>query len=263
MKSLPFALVFLAAAACAQPSETFDVASVKLGDPLSPGTTFYFMPGAGVRIENASLKSLILSAYDLREYQLAGAAGWMDSERYTIIAKGTLPEGPADFRNMNDRQRKASSALVRARLRNLLAERFHLVVHKESKELPVYALVVAKGGVKMTANTAPDGSPNGIMIGRAMFKATRASMEAIVQSLSSVVGRPVRDETGLSGFYDVKLEWTPDAAPSTAAAAERPPETFGPTLFTALQEQLGLKLESKKGAVETVVIDRAERPTEN
>lgn len=246
----------------AQPVETFDVASIKLGDPLSPGTSFRLEPGAGLKVEGATLKALILYAYHLREFQLTGTAGWMNSDRYTILAKGEAAGGPATYQQMNDGQRKAAFALVRKRLQALLAERFQLAIHRETKDLPMYALVVAKGGVKMQPNTSPDGSPQSMTTGRAMFKAERASADQIGQALAGLTGRPVQDQTGLQGFYDLKMEWTPTTAAAPGAGDERPAET-GPSLFTALQEQLGLKLESKKGPVEILVIGRAEKPSEN
>jgi bla regulator protein blaR1 len=258
-----FAVLCLAAAAAAQPPDTFEVASIKLGDPLTNGTSFNFQNGAGIKIDGATLKSLIQFAYDLNDYQLVGASGWMTSDRYAILAKGVVTEGPAGYRDMNDQQRKFAGALIRTRLKKLLAERFQLAIHNETRELPIYALVLAKGGVKMQPNTSPDGSPQSMMTGRATFKATRASVDSIAKALGSITSRPVYDETGLKGYWDFKMEWTPEAAAAAPDAIERPVEAAGPTLFTALQEQMGLKLEARKGPVEIVVIDRAERPSEN
>lgn len=260
---LAFAVLCLAAAAAAQPPDTFEVASVKLGDPLTNGTSFNFQNGAGIKIDGATLKSLVQFAYELNDYQLVGATGWMNSERYSILAKGTLIDGPAGYRDMNDAQRKFAGALIRTRLKKLLAERFQLTIHNETRELPVYALVLAKGGVKMKPNMLPDGSPQSMMTNRARFNATRASLDSIAQALGSITSRPVHDETGLKGYWDFDMKWTPDAAAAAPDAVERPSEAAGPTLFTALQEQMGLKLESRKGPVEIVVIDRAERPSEN
>jgi bla regulator protein blaR1 len=259
--SVVFGLTAITAAA--QMSDTFEVASIKLGDPMNPGTSFRLRPGGSVEIDGASLKSLIEYAYDLRDFQLSGANGWMNSERYTILAKGTLAEGPVDYRSMNDAQRRAVGALIRKRMQKLLAERFQLVVHTETKQLPMYALVVAKGGHKLTPNPSPDGSPQSSSTGRAMFKAKRVSLEQIAQTLAGITGHPVRNETALEGYYDLDMKWTPDAAPAAPDAADVLPAQVGPTLFTALQEQLGLKLEAKRGPVETLVIDRAERPSEN
>jgi len=252
-----------ALAAFAQDPETFEVASIKLADPLANGTSYQYEPGASLKVDGATLKSLILFAYDLRDFQLTGATGWMNSDRYTIRAKG-VTANPAEYKNMNDAQRKASSALIHQRMKALLAERFQLIVHTEKKELPIYALVLAKGGSKLTPNNSPDGSPQSMMSNRASLKATRASLASIAQTLASITQRPVHDETALQGYYDLKLEWTPDAAPVGPESVERPPDVAsGPSLLTALQEQLGLKLEGRKGPVEILVIDRAEHPSEN
>jgi bla regulator protein blaR1 len=261
VKLLPTLL--LSVAAFAQGPDTFEVASIKPADPLANGMSINFQPGASVKIDGCTLQVLVQFAYDLRDFQVSGASGWMTSDRYAILAKGVLAEGPADYRQMNDAQRKAAGALIRKRLQALLAERFKLVLHKETRELPVYALVLAKGGSKLTPNPSPDGSPQSMRMNRGAFEAKRASPDGIAQGLSDIVRRPVHDETGLQGFYDFKMEWTPDAAPAAPGAAEKPPELSGPTIFTALQEQLGLKLESRKGPVEVVVIDSAAHPSEN
>jgi bla regulator protein blaR1 len=267
MSSLPaflFCFTMAASAVVAQSPNTFEVASIRLGDPLQSGTSFELKPAGGIKIQGASLKSLLLFAYDLREFQLSGAKGWMASERYTILAKGVMIDGPADYRHMNDQQQKAMAALIRKRLQMLLADRFQLAVHSQTKELPIYALVAAKNGPKMEPNLSPDGSVQSMSTGLTMLKAKRASTEEIASALASIVGRPVIDQTGLKGFYDLKVEWTPDAAASAPGVLEeKPAANSGPTLFTALQEQIGLKLESRKGPVETLVVDRAERPSDN
>jgi uncharacterized protein (TIGR03435 family) len=264
MRTLLLPLVLVAAPLAAQVSDTFEVASIKVSDPLANGTYFRYQPGGGIEISGATLKSLLLFTYDLRDFQLTGAAGWMNSERYTIVGKGVAGPGPATYRDMNDQQRKALGELVRKRMKALLAERFQLAVHTETKELPMYGLVVAKGGHKMTPNTGPDGSPQSSLQNRGAYEAQRASLDSIAQGLASITGRPVKNETGLSGYYDFKVKWTPDAGASAPPGGEeRPPEAAGPTIFTALQEQLGLKLESRKGPVEILVVDRAERPSDN
>jgi bla regulator protein BlaR1 len=255
--------VGLATPAFAQPPETFEVASINLGDPLQSGTSYRTEPGGSLKVEGATLKSLILFAYDLREFQLQGATGWMTADRYTILAKGEMPGGPQTYQQMNDAQRKAAAALIRKRLQALLAERFQLATHRETKDLPLYAVVVAKDGVKMQPNTSPDGSPQSMTTGRGIFKAERASPDQIAQALAGLTRRPVQDHTGLQGFYNLKMEWTPEAAAAAPGSDERPVETSGPSLFTALQEQLGLKLESRKGPIEILIIDRAERPSAN
>jgi uncharacterized protein (TIGR03435 family) len=264
MKALLSSLLIGAAAAVfAQPPEVFEVASIKPADAAINHTSFSYQPGGGIRIEGATLRQLVEHAYNLREYQLSGAAGWMTSERYTILAKGSMTEGPVEYIKMNDRQRMALAGLVRKRMQRLLAERFQLVAHHETRQLPGYALVVAKGGNKLRPNLSPDGSPQSSSRGRAMYKAVRTSTEFIAQGLAEITGRPVHDETGLEGFFDFEMKWTPDAPPAAPDAAAPKPAEVGPTLFTALQEQLGLKLEAKKAPVEILVIDRADRPSEN
>ena len=257
----------MAAGVAAQSPETFEVAAIKPDDPMNPGTSYRFEPGGSIRIDGATLQNLVQFAYDLRDFQLTGAKGWMTTEKFAIHAKGTIAEGPADFRNMNDQQRRDVGILIRKRMQALLAERFQLAVHRETKEMPVYALVVAKGGSKLKPNESPDGSNQSMTANRTMLKATRATVERIANALAGMTGRPVRDETGLKGYYDFELKWTQDVGPPGPGAGgseERPAaEATGPTLFTAVQEQLGLKLESRKGPVEIVAIDRAERPSEN
>jgi uncharacterized protein (TIGR03435 family) len=256
--------LLVAVLAGAQTTDGFEVASIKLTEAADGNTSFAYLPGGSLRIQGADLRSLIQYAYDLRDFQLAGASGWMTSEHYTILAKGEFAEGPSEYMKMNDQQRKAMFVLVRKRLQRLLAERFQLETHRETRQLPMYGLVVAKGGHKLTPNLSPDGSPQSMTRGQAMYKAKRASLESIAQGLAEITRHPVHNETGLQGFYDFEMKWTPDAAAAAPDSAEpRPAETAGPTLFTALQEQLGLKLESKKGPVEILVIDRAGRPSGN
>jgi uncharacterized protein (TIGR03435 family) len=256
-------LIGAAAAAFAQPAGTFEVASIKPTDEAINHTLFSYQPGGGIRIEGATLRHLVQYAYNLREYQLSGATGWMTSERYTILAKGVMTEGPVEYTKMNDQQRMALAALVRQRMQRLLAERFQLTAHNETRQLPGYALVVTKGGHKLRPNLSPDGSPQSTSRGLAIYKGVRVSSEFIAQGLSEVTRRPVRDETGLEGRFDFELKWTPDPAPTAPDSADAKPAEVGPTLFTALQEQLGLKLEAKRGPVEILVIDRADRPSEN
>ena len=159
---------------------------------------------------------------------------------------------------------------ARERLRSILAERFRLRIHRDTKEAPVYALVIAKNGPKLKESHEGfgiNGMP-GQLIG------AKAGMALLARVLSGILRRPVVDHTGLDATYAFKLEWTPDFGSSLdkpgAAAVEKAeavgaslPDSEGPSIFSALQEQLGLRLESQKGPVETIVIDRAEKPSEN
>jgi uncharacterized protein (TIGR03435 family) len=163
---------------------------------------------------------------------------------------------------------------MRERLRALLAERFQLTLHRETKEQSVYALVVAKGGPKLQQGQAKEATgPRGPMMrmGRGELSGQGVELEMLTRTLSSQLGRTVIDRTGLKGNFDFKLTWTPDPGQSAGppgglpagADAPPPPDPNGPSVFTALQEQLGLRLESQKGPVEMLVIDRVEKPSEN
>jgi uncharacterized protein (TIGR03435 family) len=148
-----------------------------------------------------------------------------------------------------------------------LAERFGLTVHTETKDMPVYALAIGKNGDRLEAS--PEGSKGPmISIGRGTMKVAKANMAMVAQQLSSQLGRIVIDETGLKGDFDFKLEFAPEqnGAMKPVEAPEKPeiaPDSDRPSLFTAVQEQLGLRLESKRGPVQILVIDKVEKATEN
>jgi len=172
---------------------------------------------------------------------------------------------------MSDGQRKTYEEQMRERVRSMLADRFQLMVHRETKESAVYALVVAKGGTKLKENTDPSGRPGIMGRRRGEFTGTAAPMQLLTQMLSNQLGRPVIDKTGLTGKYDFQLQWTPDPGQNPGppgvlppgVAAPPPPDPNGPDVFTAIQEQLGLRLESQKGPVDMIVVDRVEKPSEN
>jgi len=199
---------------------------------------------------------LMEQAYGIRDFQIVGGPSWLGSDRYDITAK---PEGAA------------TSDQVKVMMQALLKDRFQLQFHRETKELPTYALVVAKGGPKVHASEEVSGSdkPKGMrrqMMGRGQFTLEGAPMSAFAEQLARVLGRSVIDKTGLTGNYDVKLEYTPDDTGMMKGPREdapAPADASGISIFTALQDQLGLKLESTKGPVEILVIDRAEKPSEN
>ncbi len=239
----------------AQPSPdspTFEVASIKRADPSARGVNIQFTPGGGVRMLNVNLRQAITMAYDLQRFQLSGGPGWIDSDRFDIVAKAPANAG-------NDQ------AEVRKRLQALLAERFQLQVHRESKETLVFALVVAKNGPKVKASTE---GQEGINMRPGRMESGQTEIEILARVLSGIVGRLVIDRTGLKGTYAFKLEWTPEQGgpvpPEKAEAAGAiPSDGSAPSIFNALQEQLGLKLESQKASVASFVVARAEKPTEN
>jgi len=253
---------------------TFEVASIKPSGTDDHRFMIQIQPGGGLRTSGTTLKMLLTQAYDVRDFQVSGGPGWINTERYDITAKSehsaeaqTLPDDP---RKMTDEQRKTVGDQMRERLRALLADRFQLTIHRETRDQSVYALVVAKGGPKLKESETKEGTgPRGMMrMGRAQLSGQGVQLEMLTRTLSSQLGRPVIDRTGLKGNFDFKLEWTPDpgqpaAMPANGPDAPPPPDPNGPSIFTAVQEQLGLRLESQKGPVEMLVIDKVEKPSEN
>ena len=226
----------------------FEAASVKPSQDVDGGRSIRPSPGGGLIAWNATLKSLILVAYNIRDFQLSGGPGWLDSAGYDIVAKPS-----ADAR-----------ANARLRLQALLTDRFKLQFHREMKELPVFALIVAKNGLKLQeARRDPQDGDGNFRAGRGRLTGQMVPMSDLAGMLSGFVGRTVQDRTGVKGLFDLKLDWTPDETQSTAPAGEATPDASGPSIFTALQEQLGLKLEASKGPVEILVIDHAEKAMEN
>jgi uncharacterized protein (TIGR03435 family) len=248
-------------------STVFDVVSVKPSDPSTRGMQIGISPGGRFTATNATVKALIQQAYDVREFQISGGPGWIGTERYDIVAKAddsSISED--DLRKMNEEQRKVFQDKLRQRLRTLLADRFQLKARKETKELPIYALVVAKNGPRIQL-AKDDGSLNGGIranrseAGKTEIIVTKAPLTMLVQVLSNMVGRTVLDKTDLQGNFDFKLTFAPDLVQQTAGAGDV--DADGPSLFTALQEQAGLKLDAQKGPVEIVVVESVEKASEN
>jgi uncharacterized protein (TIGR03435 family) len=250
---MPIRFLILASTAAlfAQTPVAFEVASVKPSAPNQRGYGIVPEPGGGLKVRNAPLALIIGEAFAVQSFQLSGVPSWANSARYDIDARAADPQ--ADKRQL------------RQMLESLLADRFRLAVHRETRDLPVYSLVAARSGPKLT-RAADAAGPHGvdfrdgglIIIGRA------ATMEEFAQALSFRVGRRVTDRTGLDGRYDFRVEFTPDEA-IPRFGDEHPPagDPDGSSLFTALQEQIGLRLQAAKGPVEIVVVDKVERPTEN
>jgi len=230
------------------PARALEVASVRpiASDSGTSRTVRYSGRSINAR---ASLAILISVAYQTEGYRLSGLPSWGDSQFYEVAAKA---EG--DGALTDDQFRQV--------LQTLLADRFQLKFHREVKEIPVYALVIDKNGPKVETS-APD-AVYSRKIGRGQLSASRYQMTAFAGWLTRQVGRRVVDLTGLTGFYEVQLEWTPDqtALPDHDGAA--PLDSGGPSIFTALREQLGLKLESRKNhPIEMLIIDHAEKPGAN
>jgi uncharacterized protein (TIGR03435 family) len=242
MTRLAALILFTSGLALAQTAEppAFEVAAVK---PNHSGRTDQHSDSDNGRITcvNMTLKRYISKAYAVREDQISGP-DWLGTERFDLVAKA-----PG----------KVHEDALNQMLRTLLAERFKLTLHRENKEGRVYALTVAKGGFKLKPVASTGDSTTSTS--RGSMTVQQATMERVANGLSRHVGFPVVDLTGLDGVFDFKLTWDPAADESTDDARDS-----GPSIYTALQQQLGLKLESRKMPVEILVIDHAEKiPTEN
>jgi uncharacterized protein (TIGR03435 family) len=227
----------------------------------------------GFSVTNVTLQTLIRDVYQVQASQIAGAPNWLNSETYDVEAR--MDKSVAEelrkvdpMQSLPERQRM---------LQALLADRCKLTLHRETKDLPVYALAIAENGPKLQeakpgdtyANgiKGPNGHPGGpgnIRMGRGTLTGQALSMADFVRVLSDQLGRPVLDKTGLTGKYDLTLQWTPDDSqlPGLKQAEPQPPPS-GSSIFTAIQAQLGLELESQDSPVETLVIDHVEKPSEN
>jgi uncharacterized protein (TIGR03435 family) len=231
----------LPAASDALPS--FEVASIRPVDRTGqPGHGSMAQSGPRATFTGYTLNGLIMYAYDVRGYQVSGGPGWMGSDTYTIAAKaeGDATPGITELRKM---------------VQSLLAERFELKLHSETKEMRVYLMEPAKTGLKLTASKSPRTTMSMGPGHLTMGKATPAQMAAL---LSSVLNRPVLDRTGAAGEFDFALE-----SPDIMGRMQSGEDVTGPSIFTAVEEQLGLKLESSKGPIETLMVDHAVKPLGN
>ena len=227
--------------------ETFEVATIKPAAPSPDGHTHINYPmGDRFSAANITLLALMQWAYNMPEKQILNGPSWLSSTRFDIQAESAPSDQAKHLTSEQDRD------LKRRMLQALFADRFHLKLHQETRNLPAYDLVLAKGGSKLKPSHS-----NGRTVGRgrAYFNAEGLTTSLIAEELSQIAGRIVVDKTNLSGRYDLKLQWTPDDAPATNNSA--------PSFFTAVQEQLGLKLESAKEAVPVLVIDHIDLPTPN
>lgn len=220
----------------------FEVASIRPSNP-SPGPNDRSAFGLHGRFTATGVSLTVLAeiAYGVKDYQISAGPRWIQSDRYDIAAKAGEDTSDDQFKLM---------------LQTLLEDRFKLQFHREMKDLSVYALVAAKNGPKLKKSA--DGTPYSRRVNASGWTVSNLDMAGLAARLSRELGRPVVDMTGLTGGYDFTLEWTRERATAASAA-----ESDAPSLFTAVQEQLGLKLEPRKQPVETLVIDRVEKPSEN
>jgi uncharacterized protein (TIGR03435 family) len=234
--------------------DAFEVATIKPTEPNWTGGRYMTMKGGQFAGKNYQIRVLLAAAYSLIPDAITGGPAWLDSDHYDVVAKtpGGVKPTPDEYMSM---------------LRQLLDERFQLKFHREPKEFPVYALTIAKGGPKLREpGPAPDGPQPLIFTlspGNARLPARDATMAELVAVMQrTAVPRPVLDKTGLTGRYDFDLTWTPDETQFNGVIHPIP-ESTEPDLFAAIQQQLGLRLEATRGTVDTIVIDKIERPTEN
>jgi len=232
----------------------FEVATIKPSNPAAQGKLFT-IKGRQVLTINTTLADVVTMAYGLHVRQIVGAPSWMESDKYDITGQ---PEGQG-MPNQNQ---------MRAMLRALVEGRFELTTHRETRELSAYALVVGPGGPKLTKNDSnPNGLPSLLFRGLGVLPVTNATMADLAGVMQlAVLDRPVIDRTGLQGRFDFTLTWTPDETQFASFGVRIPTSAdpnAPPVLFTAIQEQLGLKFDSVRAPVEVLVIDRVERPSAN
>jgi bla regulator protein blaR1 len=249
---------------------SFEVASVKPNVSGDGRVMLMQQPGGRLNLVNVPLRLLIRNAYRVQDSQIAGGPDWLGAARFDIVAKAENPN--------------ASVEELQLMTRSLLADRFKLVMRSEKREMPIYAMVPVRSDGKLGPqlhksdtdcggpSAPPAGPPAPGQIPRCAFtvgfgnvKARGTTLPALATTLSTFAGRIVVDRTALTGGYDVELAWTPDQTPR--AQGDQPPQVNGapidpngPSLFTALQEQLGLKLESTRDRVDVLVVERAEKP---
>jgi uncharacterized protein (TIGR03435 family) len=253
---LALAALGLAGGLWAQNPPSFEVASVK---PNISGDRFPNIgPTAGGKllVTNATVFFLIHTAYRLDDFRIAGAPGWTNSDKFDIAAKAANPNATPDE--------------IRLMLQTLLADRFQLTAHREQREQPRYALVAAKGRPKLqkaksetcTESTAQNPCGGFRIYRRSQMWGNTVTVGQFASELTFMMQRMVVDKTGLEGLYDIRVEWTPEQFGPEPGTEMKPDEAFA-TLFTSLQEQLGLRLQPEKGPVEVLVIDKVARPVAN
>jgi uncharacterized protein (TIGR03435 family) len=255
---------------------SFEVVSIKPNHSLGDGMIDAGGPDfSRFTVKNSSVKDLITFAYNMRDFQVSGGPGWIASERFDIEAK--VEDSAAQ--RMRKLPSTSGQAQMRELVRSLLAERFALKANQRTKNLPIYVLVVAKGGPKLKEVSPSDGQTSysppltpgdyRLITGRvSTLTASASPVASLVRVLSQQLGRQLVDETGLKGTYDFTLKWASDmgvGGGSTSGAADSgsSPDTSSTSIFTAIQEQLGLRLKSAKGPVDTLMIERIEEPTPN
>jgi uncharacterized protein (TIGR03435 family) len=223
----------------------FEVATIRPSDPAN-GSSGFQTRGRRLFVLNETVDSMLVFAYGVQRRQIVNEPTWLGTDHYDI-------EGLPDITGMPNVDQ------YRVMLRKLLADRFHLVLHREQREMGIYALKVSKGGPKLGPSLTDPNAPQdqtGSGGGVNDWRFTNNSMPEFAKFLQFQIDRPVNDETGLNGKYSFRLKW------ASEQTVDKDPNA-GPGLFTALEEQIGLKLEATKGSAEVLVVDRVERPSPN
>jgi uncharacterized protein (TIGR03435 family) len=252
------AIIAAAPAFSQVPSPTeFEVASIRPNTANDRIVTINIGPGGRFTARGYTLKLLIQQAYGVMGWNISGGPAWLDTDRYDVSAKalvaGNLTEEP-----------------LRPLLQRLLAERFKLRFHEGSKEMSGYALLVGRGGPNLRAASDGQEHPETIRMSGVGLRGQGVTSEMLAKMIGGTLGMPVVNQTGLTGVYDIKIEWTQQTDQFTRGLpvadprdAGRPVEPVGSTLFTALQDQLGLRLTAQKANVRMLIIDSAEKASEN
>jgi uncharacterized protein (TIGR03435 family) len=250
------------------PAPQLEVATIKPSDPAKQHLGLYWRQPGGFQLDGTTLRGMIVNAYGVQgsvKGLLQGGPAWMAADAFDLVVKvdaatterwSKLPQQPVDEER-------------RAVMREVLADRFQLKLHRETRVMPALVLTVAKGGSKLQTPAAEKGLQTGVprsrinFLGRGYWEGHSALLSNLCRSLAGqpeIDGRPIADKTGLSGQYDFTLRWTP-IEPALEVASPNSDEQ--PSLFTALQEQLGLRLISGKEQMEVIVVDSAEKPSQN
>jgi uncharacterized protein (TIGR03435 family) len=250
--SFPFKLGF------AQSPPAFEVATVKPAADGSHAIGMFTYPGGRVVISEETLENILCEVYGFEPYQISGGPDWVRSQRWNIEAKAAENSGAAKFVPVSFKSRPNEEML--AMLKTLLAERFQLKIHNGTKEGPAYALTIAPKGHKLEVTAHAD-QFGAAVAGRSgkpdrprFLGGENASMPMFAKRLSGILRKPVLDETRLTGFYDFRFEY---------ADENNDPAAGGPSLFTAIEEQIGLKLVSTRAPEQVFIIDHAEKPSSN
>jgi uncharacterized protein (TIGR03435 family) len=239
---------FCVLACAAASAQQFEVASIKASTGENNGSSGINTGHGRLDANNVTLQRCIIGAWGVGPHQIFGGPAWLSTDRFEISAKADQPTD--------------DDALLNLMLRALLADRFKLALHTETRTMQAYVLEVGKAGAKLTktGKSTPGGAStttNGTNTGTSI-QARQTSMDLFAKVLAREMGLPVVDRTGLSGDFDFNISWTPDRIRAAA-----PADSDLPTIFTAVQDQLGLRLRAEKVPIEVLIIDRAEKPTEN